>query len=46
MKTLTSSEITNPDEDLLLAAYRKYMRLDFFDYVPYSVNKLHPQIAI
>lgn len=44
MKARPSSQFASPDEASLLSAFRKHMRLDFFDFHTYDAASLHPHL--
>lgn len=39
-----SAKVSNPDALLLIEAFKKHSRMDFFDYVTYTLNQLHPHL--
>eukprot|EP00210_Caulerpa_lentillifera_P008722 g8320.t1 len=46
MRGRASCVLSSPDDALLLNAYRRHERLDFFDYTTYTVNQLHPRLVV
>lgn len=45
MSERASCKASDPDREGLLEAYRKHERVDFFDYLSYAVNALHPGLT-
>lgn len=45
MMSRHSARITSADEDMLAKAFQRHKSLDFFDYVSYMYDELHPHLA-